>query len=166
MHNSWLPDSVYGTAALACLSQPCQAQNVPSSRLPFMMAAPDESKQQKISLYSAKYYQACTIGGILACGNPSSTASHCFYYRTMDSEYSSLDATLCLERRTHAYQRHALGRREMQYANRQQALQQHRHWIQDHFSRRRHIQLAAWLGADLYWLQHTRSWQIWSLRVF
>lgn len=68
MHNSWLPDSVYGTAAVACLSQPCQAQNVPTSRFAFMMAAPDERKQQKIPLYSAKYFQACTIGGILACG--------------------------------------------------------------------------------------------------
>jgi len=77
MRNSWLPDSVYGTPALACLSQPCQAQNVPNSRFAFMMAAPDESKQQKIPLYSAKYFQACTIGGILACGNSPSTASHC-----------------------------------------------------------------------------------------
>ncbi len=122
MHNSWLPDSVYGTAALACLSQPCQAQNVPSSRSAFMMAAPNESKQQKIPLYSAKYYQACTIGGILACGNPPSTASHCTFNRAMQSECSPPDATSCLKRRTHAHQRHALGRRKMQYANRQQAI--------------------------------------------
>ena len=77
MHNSWLPGSVYGTAAVAGLSQSCQAQNVPTSRFAFMMAAPDERKQQKIPLYSAKYFQACTIGGILACGIPLSTASHC-----------------------------------------------------------------------------------------
>ena len=78
MRQPWVPDSVYATAGLACLTQHTQAQNPIVSRPSFMLAAASESKQQTIPLYSAKYFQACTIGGILACGN---NCSQCCCHR-------------------------------------------------------------------------------------
>ena len=66
-----LPDSVYRGTRLACPSQQTNSRVIADGRADFMLTAPDESKQQKIPLYSSKYFQACTIGGILACGeNP------------------------------------------------------------------------------------------------
>lgn len=66
----WTPTSRLTTARLverlASNNGSMPRSNTPLSH--FFLAAPAEDKQQKIPLYSAKYFQACTIGGILACG--------------------------------------------------------------------------------------------------
>lgn len=63
-----VPDTVYNLALWSGLSQQSKALSTSGARLEFALASPDEPKQQKIPLYSSKYFQACTIGGILACG--------------------------------------------------------------------------------------------------
>lgn len=63
-----VPDTVYNLALWSGLSQQSQALKTSGARLEFMLAAPDENSKQKIPLYSSKYFQACTVGGILACG--------------------------------------------------------------------------------------------------
>lgn len=68
----WGVTSLYDTAKLVNFDiqgsrhTSARAVGAPLSR--FFLAAPAEDEQQKIPLYSAKYFQACTIGGILACG--------------------------------------------------------------------------------------------------
>ena len=64
-----LPDILYKLVGWTGVGQQAKAPKVPGGRLDFTLAAPDESKQQKIPLYSSKYFQACTVGGILACGD-------------------------------------------------------------------------------------------------
>ena len=63
-----VPDTVYKLARWIDFSHQAKALKTSGARLDFTLAAPDENKQQKISLYSSKYFQACTVGGILACG--------------------------------------------------------------------------------------------------
>ena len=64
-----LPDILDKLVGWTGVSQQGKAPKVSGGRLEFMLAAPDEKKQQKIPLYSSKYFQACTVGGILACGD-------------------------------------------------------------------------------------------------
>ena len=72
MQLPWRATTLYDTAKLVPFDvqrsrkTSLQAVGVPLSS--FFLAAPAENKHQKIPLYSAKYFQACTIGGILACG--------------------------------------------------------------------------------------------------
>lgn len=70
MQLPWSPASLYVATSSAHSFN--SERNARSSSLDhpanLFLAAPAEQKQQKIALYSTKYFQACTIGGILACG--------------------------------------------------------------------------------------------------
>ena len=69
-----MPDILRKIVGWTGVSQHAKAPQTPVDGPEFTLAAPNESKQQKIPLYSFKYFQACTVGGILACGNQLSPA--------------------------------------------------------------------------------------------